>query len=345
MNFLPFFAVIALVPIPFGGLSIIFDDHTGILQVNSRFWNSNKSIDEPSSDFPGLGKMQAEGAESEKVFSGEAVFVRDLLGNLDTVSHPSTEKTAGEGSLAKSDLITVNQIPRPLLFSNSFRPYIRKGTKDEKDEHPNVGAILINGAIHCSGTIVGKRTVLTAAHCIHPHEEAYDSQKATFAVGVDSSNPTLEIVISSYDFPKEPQSGFSYDPDKTWKDDIGLVYLESIVEVIPARIHLGDPSWQLIKEKDLLFVGYGFNFDNWIHFGSGIRRSAYWKAEKIEDRTFSYEEPEGNPCQGDSGGPAFFEEGNSILLVGVTSRGDENCERGTHTRTDVFQAWLETRIL
>lgn len=193
---------------------------------------------------------------------------------------------------------------------------------------PAVGALLRNGKMWCSATLIAPRKVLTAAHCL----EETDFSSLMFVGGTDISNPLYSLKVSSIKIhPRYDTFGI--------RNDLGLVFLSQDAPVEPmALIDHIDESW---VGTDLLFVGFGDD-DGVFHSGSGIKRAVQMSIVKMLEKTFGYGSSKKNTCNGDSGGPSFFQQTDgSYRLVGVTSFGDTYCmEYGIHTRVDMFKDFI-----
>lgn len=233
----------------------------------------------------------------------------------------------------------------PIIASEAaLHGYVIGGMATEG--HLTVGAITLNGMLHCTGTLIGKRTVLTAAHCL----EGYESQMGglKFVLGPSIGEPTYPpIKVTSFDYPKGELKGYKFDRI-TLGDDIGVVYLESVPPVSPlTTLHTGTPSWATIKgeKRYLTFVGYGYDVVANQKIGVGIKREGSWRISDVESRRVSFFDPGKGTCNGDSGGPAFLPYNNEILQVAITSGGPKDCSRGVETRLDAFMTWLRTRII
>src|SRR5262249_33181315 len=124
--------------------------------------------------------------------------------------------------------------------------------------YPAVGELTHSGKRHCTGTIVAKRTVVTAAHCV----AGYSASSMRFALGSTVSSTTAVIGVASMQAPP------NYDP-VALTNDIGIVTLSSDAPVSPMQmISSLDPSW---VGKSLVFVGFGEN-NGVSETGSGIKR-------------------------------------------------------------------------
>ncbi len=243
-----------------------------------------------------------------------------------------------------SSLIDISVLKAPILdVLGKIQPYIIGG--EETKSYKNVGAILINGRLHCTGTVVGKKTILTAAHCLHGYEDQIDGM--SFLLGYNLLQPEFgPVKIERFKYPKGIVSGFKFNP-KTLEDDIGLVYLQNSLDVKASTLHLGEPAWyKILENKDnLIFVGFGYDVIDNQKVGSGIKREAAWTINGISNRRVTFNVPNRNTCKGDSGGPAFIISSRSLIQVGITSGGDPECTLGFETRIDAFSGWLQGKIL
>lgn len=243
-----------------------------------------------------------------------------------------------------SAMVDVRLFKAPILDGKSnLQPYIIGG--DETTSYNNVGAILINGKLHCSGTVIGFKTILTAAHCLHGFEEQIENM--SFLIGSNLFQPEFgPISIDSFIYPQKNEDGYIYNP-VTLEDDIGLVYLkESINNIDINPLHKGTPTWNEIleKKKNLIFVGFGYDMVNNKPVGSGIKREGAWHINEIENRRVNFSIPKKNTCKGDSGGPAFIRTEDSLIQVGITSGGNTTCTKGFETRIDAFSSWLKGKV-
>ena len=205
---------------------------------------------------------------------------------------------------------------------------ITDGTPDTG--HPSVGMMIAKGSTSCSGplqggvctvTLVGKHTVLTAAHCIYPGE--------THIVCFDAQ--------TTYK-PKSLVPHNGWDP-QSLANDIGVVLLDADPPIIPSVI----ARTPITIGQKITLVGYGTTDE--VLKDAGTKRIATNTVKDLWATRFSYAGTGGgigNTCHGDSGGPAFSTTGGGEVQVGVTSAGLTPCGTlGYSTRVDAYTTWLE----
>jgi hypothetical protein len=237
------------------------------------------------------------------------------------------------------------------MQSENMKPLIIGGKPTIS--YKNVVAILLDrhdGAparMHCSGTVIARHTILTAAHCVKDgnidYRPAIKSGRMSYILGTLRESPghgPVEIVEAT--FPDE------YDPIK-YIHDVAVMYTsskkEELIPAQPAVLHQSLPDWSaIINKENLTFVGWGLADPN-VGYSLGVKREANWGIISADVWTVQY--PGGNTgtCYADSGGPAFYTKGTSLVLMGITSKGDPYCRTGgADTRVDSHYAWITKNL-
>ncbi len=163
--------------------------------------------------------------------------------------------------------------------------------------HVQVGAVHTRTGL-CSGTVIGRRVVVTAAHC-------FASGPATSFTSDKFTTPAMATVTH-----RAYTTGVE-------EDDIALVLLRDPVPFAVAPIDANPVA----TERRVLAVGYGLTGGG--RTDSGVRRSGTVRVSRvgnlspnaaINDMIMTVADPS-NICYGDSGGGLF----DGARLVGVTS--------------------------
>lgn len=179
--------------------------------------------------------------------------------------------------------------------------------------------------INCTGTLVGEREVLTAAHCVT------DFSPHSIVVGDDLPDG-FQIAIHSW----EAHPGFD---DQTLELDLARLWLAE-----PTAIEPIDPR----RARDVAEPTIG-EAVRMVGFGKGEtaapphKRTGQARIASVLPHRFSVEPDPSLSCSGDSGGPAFVERNGEEVFAGVVSNGDWDCEeRATYTRAEAAANFLDT---
>lgn len=178
----------------------------------------------------------------------------------------------------------------------------------------------------CTGTLVGPRVVLTAAHCLKRYPPA--GIDAVFGESLQGARHPIE---SGAIHPH-------YDPE-TFANDLAVLVLERDAPpgIRPARIS-SEPA-RLEETTKLWWIGFGAASP--MTRSVGARRTGTATVLESRPDRVSYS---GEPmtCQGDSGGPLFACIGGRQEIVGVTSWGDPTCKSlGVANRVHGNQSFLK----
>jgi hypothetical protein len=196
---------------------------------------------------------------------------------------------------------------------------ITNGTIDEG--HPAVGALLTPTGYACSATLVGARSVLTAAHCLSRFPTTYRFVLAGRAYAVASA-----------------QAHPGYDPI-TRVHDIGVLRLAEGPPVEPSALSAAPPAVGL----PIVVVGLGCEARaNGCAYGQKrMTRNAIAAVSASDFAFVSGTSGAGGHCDGDSGGPSYATIGGREALIGVHTWGPASCLGDNHdARVDGELAWI-----
>ena len=227
--------------------------------------------------------------------------------------------------------------------------------------------ISLMGEATCTGSLIARDVVLTAAHCIA--DETLRGVAVLFALD-DSNKLTEEQIIYASGAAINPDFAPTDDKSKVW-NDIAVLKLE---KAAPADFQLAklpdlETIKQLVKGSKLTLAGYGItnavirkvvkgkNGKQQVLELPGRGAGTLRKVANIavtdvtaDQKEISFDQKNlRGACHGDSGGPALLQlKDGSFIQVGVTSRGTNqlgNCNEGA-IYTGVFgqTEWIKLAV-
>jgi hypothetical protein len=194
---------------------------------------------------------------------------------------------------------------------------------------------------YCTATLIDRRTLLTAAHCVDPRTVGAQS------VTLRAMNLANDSAAGSSDYLKVTESRFHPAWNlNTLDNDIGLALLEVAPAVTPKPWNAQSVS--AMSGLPLRAVGYGTTGIGGA--GAGLRREVALTFRQVTAaKIFLGDQAAMGICHGDSGGPSLHTFPDGIeRVVGVHSYTlDQNCLDGADTRVDAqadfIQQWIDEK--
>jgi len=199
--------------------------------------------------------------------------------------------------------------------------------------HPAIGALHSGNKAACTATLIGKRTVLTAAHCVTTKNAPYQVlSPINFYIGklyYGTKYKAVAVHVHS------KYAGGN-------KADVAVLRLDrDVTGVTPIPIAMTSPN----KGETIVIVGYGKTGENGQSFGT--KRKATNKIDSMTSTTYSMygsSGSEGNVCNGDSGGPSLATRNGMETVIGVHSTKLNYCGWGaTDMRVDSYYSWIYSK--
>jgi len=231
-----------------------------------------------------------------------------------------------------------------LDLRTSGRPIVN-GEVDDIPAHMATVA-LTNGPgsdFFCSGTLITSTVVLTAGHCLWGGSSGIE---VYFGPDVSAGGDYRAVIEGEVhpDFDMQSIEG-----------DIALVRLASPAPAGVTPIpFLPNAQGLTSADEGVTTVDFsGFGVDE--HNSSGVKlhvediidvvcdniNGCDW----VNNRAFGYDQQPGGPCSGDSGGPAYVFRNSVEYVAGITSYGDQQCDRyGVSTTVDRYEDFINSFI-
>ena len=207
---------------------------------------------------------------------------------------------------------------------------------DPTDAYPAVGMIKAAGVTDlCTATLVGRQTILTAAHCVYDYATRSMATAITFTLrGAADARGTTYRGTGAKVHPLYVAT------DNVTIHDVAVVALDSAPPIAPVTVAVTVPP----PLETIEVVGYGVTVPGSAPDGQlrvtrgavGPLMPTYFDLSATEEGSF---------CHGDSGGPAFA-DGAHLLQIGIHSHLNggtgKNCSgRGREMRVDAYAQWIQ----
>ncbi|MGE5087266.1 MAG: S1 family peptidase [Bacillota bacterium] len=179
--------------------------------------------------------------------------------------------------------------------------------------------------VTCTGTLISKDIVLTAAHCVIPFE--MDDVEMTLYFGNDRDNYdlSLEKTTSVWIYNSGYQKVRSKDGEIiTGINDVAVIKFDLNLPTNFKPVSIIAPLKQLAPETELTIAGWGTTVDGESQIPAKLQEAkvtlnGYWYTHLLVDQRRGV-----GVCFGDSGGPAYLKNNRGDLTVVGITRGAYN---------------------
>ncbi|KAF7271097.1 trypsin-1-like [Rhynchophorus ferrugineus] len=255
--------------------------------------------------------------------------------------------------------------------ANQRKTRVVGGSDAEKAEFPWIVSITRRGNHFCGGTLINKKYVMTAGHCL-----------CTGSGNDQLSAASMKVTVSQHDLTKENSDAYVRDVRSIIvhpgylcskvRNDIAILELDKEVSwsqtVTPACLPAdsNENSYSTYENTLATVAGWGWTSED---RGKGGRAKTLQKAKvnvidtekcrswyksqgkktKIQESQICAGHEQGgiDACWADSGGPLMIESRDQMMVVGVVSTGI-GCARpylpGIYTRVSEYIPWIRQMI-
>lgn len=206
---------------------------------------------------------------------------------------------------------------------------------------------LKNGGYHifCTGSLVNKNTLVTAAHCLYMRDNSLPMRNGELTVvfGLSEKHQNLQVRKMIRKKTHEAyKPGHKNDEVDIFEIALAQFDGEAPPDYVPLPVLA--PEVALDVGMKVILTGYGFN-DALTPKGSGTLRQTIVPIKDKSATEVVTNESRSGSCNIDSGGPGVIEIAGEHYLWGITSRGDPSCVgEGHYTQIPVYLDWIDQKL-
>jgi secreted trypsin-like serine protease len=190
----------------------------------------------------------------------------------------------------------------------------------------------------CTGSIIGKNSILTAAHCVDQ-----DPANINIVFGIDIHKAKPEFIRAANQFVIHPNWNRHL---RSGEADLAIIHFEGDLPDGYMPVDLADQGLELKKGQTVFMAGFGVT-DGETKAGAGKLHQMTTEILDFHSATeIVTDGQQSSVCFGDSGGPAFIEVGNVFIQWGVASSvASEACnDSSVHTEVMKYLSWINTSV-
>lgn len=241
----------------------------------------------------------------------------------------SDQETGDEDIAETSDAIIGGSV-------DNAHPYVVAISYVETD------AVGREGGRLCSGTLIGPRSILTAAHCVLAGSPGGKASSWKVFFGTDATQPgTWYPTTSAVAHP-------SYNRPNVHDNDVAIIKLAADAPVKPIRV--GQVLSDQMVGKSIIHAGFGVTSSlNGNKTGSGVKHTTTLPVSQATRMTLRTGNGKSGVCHGDSGGAALSINATTkeTFVVGVHSYVSDATQcagYGFSIRTDVVYPFIKQNL-
>lgn len=241
------------------------------------------------------------------------------------------------------------QAAQPFLTPSIFPAFPIIGGQEVTETDPVAQiavAVYDRGGGLCTGSLIDKDLVLTAAHCV---EGGATSLNIIFSRNINSLGSASVLKVLGAETPST-WTGVEH-AEGTDQSDIALIRFKGELPAGYVVANLLPETEEFTKGQTALLAGYGISAatsSDPMGMTAGVLRKVEVTVEgKLGKTEIILDQTKGQgACHGDSGGPAYLPKDGKLLLWGVTNRGypedapDDCAHQAVYTNLNAYRAWL-----